>query len=83
MYKVDEAANSVLFRALDSDYRTRFPLEPFHGTTGVAPAASRRRRKQAQPAIEALTSPAPCSRWGMATMQWGRVRPAASQSRAR
>src|SRR2546430_4095161 len=39
MYKVDQAAKSVFFRALDSDYGTTFPLEPFHGTIGVAPAA--------------------------------------------
>ncbi len=39
MYKVDKAAKSVFFRALDSDYGTAFPLEPFHGTIGVAPAA--------------------------------------------
>src|SRR5437016_5008439 len=39
MYKVDKAAKSVFFRALDSDYGTTFPLEPFHGTIGVAPAA--------------------------------------------
>src|SRR2546422_10622392 len=39
MYKVDKASKSVFFRALDSDYGTTFPLEPFHGTIGVAPAA--------------------------------------------
>jgi len=39
MYKVDKAAKSVFFSALDSDYGTTFPLEPFHGTIGVAPAA--------------------------------------------
>src|SRR5947208_237429 len=39
IYKVDQASKSVLFKALDSDYGTSFPLEPFHGTIGVAPAA--------------------------------------------
>jgi acetamidase/formamidase len=39
MYKVDKAASAVHFRALDSNYETTFPLEPFHGTIGVAPAA--------------------------------------------
>ena len=39
IYKVDQASKSVRFQALDSDYGTSFPLEPFHGTIGVAPAA--------------------------------------------
>jgi len=39
IYKVDQASRSGRFQALDSDYGTRFPLEPFHGTIGVAPAA--------------------------------------------
>ncbi len=39
IYQVDKAANSVRFQALDSKYETSFPLEPFHGTVGVAPAA--------------------------------------------
>jgi len=29
----------VLFEALDSKFEMRFPLQPFHGTIGVAPAA--------------------------------------------
>ena len=39
IYKVDQASKTVRFQALDSDYGTSFPLEPFHGTIGVAPAA--------------------------------------------
>jgi acetamidase/formamidase len=39
VYRVDRDAGTVGFEALDSDYRTAFPLEPFHGTIGVAPAA--------------------------------------------
>src|SRR3989442_6081304 len=33
------AATSVFSRPLDPDYGTTLPLEPFHGTIGVAPAA--------------------------------------------
>lgn len=39
LYRVDAAANELTFDALDSDYEVRLPLEPFHGTIGVAPAA--------------------------------------------
>jgi acetamidase/formamidase len=38
VYRVDLASREVVFRALDSDYEARLPLEPFHGTIGVAPA---------------------------------------------
>ena len=37
IYDVDEKAGQVIFRALDSDFRTALPLEPFLGTIGVAP----------------------------------------------
>lgn len=40
VYSVDRAAREVVYQALDSDYAVRLPLEPFHGTIGVAPAAS-------------------------------------------
>lgn len=43
LYEVDRAAREVIFRALDSDHIVRLPLEPFHGTIGVAPAAFERR----------------------------------------
>lgn len=43
LYEVDLAAREVVFRALDSDHVVRLPLEPFHGTIGVAPAAFERR----------------------------------------
>lgn len=40
LYRLDAAAGTVEFAALDSDHRVSLPLEPFHGTVGVAPAAS-------------------------------------------
>ena len=43
VYEVDRAAGEVVYRALDSDYSVRLPLEPFHGTVGVAPAANEAR----------------------------------------
>lgn len=39
IYRVLADQNQVLFQALDSDFQMRFPLQPFHGTIGVAPAA--------------------------------------------
>ena len=39
MYRVNQPAATVEFEALDSEFSTSFPLEPFHGTIGVAPAA--------------------------------------------
>ena len=38
-YQVDAAANELVFAARQSDHQVRLPLEPFHGTIGVAPAA--------------------------------------------
>jgi acetamidase/formamidase len=43
LYRVDSARNELAFDALDSEYEVRLPLEPFHGTIGVAPAAFERR----------------------------------------
>jgi acetamidase/formamidase len=43
VYAVDRAAGDVMYRALDSDYEVRLPLEPFLGTIGVAPAAGEAR----------------------------------------
>jgi acetamidase/formamidase len=43
VYSVDREAREVVYQALDSDYSTRLPLEPFHGTVGVAPAANEAR----------------------------------------
>jgi acetamidase/formamidase len=43
IYRVDRSLRTVRFKALESDYSTSFPLEPFHGTIGVAPAAFERR----------------------------------------
>jgi acetamidase/formamidase len=43
VYQVDNATREVIFEALDSDHLVRLPLEPFHGTIGVAPAAYERR----------------------------------------
>ena len=39
LYHVDAATSEVLYHALDSDCEIRLPLQPFHGTIGVAPAA--------------------------------------------
>jgi acetamidase/formamidase len=39
LYRVLEKEQQVLFEALDSSFEMRLPLQPFHGTIGVAPAA--------------------------------------------
>lgn len=38
VYEVDRVARELTFAALDSDHRVRMPLDPMHGTVGVAPA---------------------------------------------
>ncbi|HEY3506656.1 MAG TPA: acetamidase/formamidase family protein, partial [Actinocatenispora sp.] len=38
-YEVDAAAGTVRYRASRSDYTVEMPLDPMHGTVGVAPAA--------------------------------------------
>ena len=43
VYAVDRAAGDVTYRALDSDYEVRLPLQPFLGTIGVAPEAGEAR----------------------------------------
>ena len=43
VYTVDGPAGEVIYRALDSDFSVRLPLEPFLGTIGVAPAAGEAR----------------------------------------
>jgi len=43
LYAVDLAAREVVYRALDSDFSVRLPLEPFLGTIGVAPEANEAR----------------------------------------
>jgi acetamidase/formamidase len=43
VYAVDREAAEVDYRALDSDFSVRLPLDPFHGTVGVAPAANEAR----------------------------------------
>jgi acetamidase/formamidase len=43
LYSVDTQAREVTYRALDSEFSVRLPLEPFHGTVGVAPAAGEAR----------------------------------------
>jgi acetamidase/formamidase len=40
MYDVDVAAGTCRFRARRSDFSVELPLDPMHGTVGVAPAAS-------------------------------------------
>jgi acetamidase/formamidase len=39
MYDVDKAARTVTFRARHSDDQVVLPLDPMHGTVGVAPAS--------------------------------------------
>lgn len=38
VYEVDRAARSVTYRARFGDHSVRLPLDPMHGTVGVAPA---------------------------------------------
>ncbi|MGA8114678.1 MAG: acetamidase/formamidase family protein [Actinocatenispora sp.] len=42
-YEVDAAAGTVRYRASRSDYTVELPLDPMHGTVGVAPAAGEAR----------------------------------------
>jgi acetamidase/formamidase len=39
MYEVDAKARTVTFRTRDGSYSVDLPLDPMHGTVGVAPAA--------------------------------------------
>ena len=39
MYEVDAKRRTVAYRALRGDHRVELPLDPMHGTVGVAPAA--------------------------------------------
>jgi acetamidase/formamidase len=38
MYEVDAKQRTVTFRTLDGEFSTDLPLDPMHGTVGVAPA---------------------------------------------
>ncbi len=38
IWEIDKAENTCTFRAKDSDFKRALPLEPMHGTVGVAPA---------------------------------------------
>ena len=38
VYEIDRAAGSVTYDALDSPFQVALPLDPMHGTVGVAPA---------------------------------------------
>jgi amidase len=42
-YPIDRASNTATFRALDSNYQVKFPLHPFFGCIGVAPAGGEAR----------------------------------------
>ena len=42
-YEVDAAAGTVRYRARRSDHTVELPLDPMHGTVGVAPAANEAR----------------------------------------
>ncbi len=37
-YPIDKEKNTITFQALDSDFKTTFPMHPFLGCIGVAPA---------------------------------------------
>ena len=39
IYEVDRGARTVTYRAIEGDHVATLPLEPMHGTVGVAPAA--------------------------------------------
>jgi acetamidase/formamidase len=92
MYELDATARTVTYRARDGDHSVSLPMDPMHGTVGVAPAS-----------LEARSSLVPdahggnmdgdarrdhfatsvsmwrerCSRSGTATLARGRARPAA------
>jgi amidase len=38
VYEIDQVAGSVTYDALDSPFQVALPLDPMHGTVGVAPA---------------------------------------------
>lgn len=42
-YPIDHAANTATFQALDSNFTVKFPLHPFFGCIGVAPAGGEAR----------------------------------------
>jgi amidase len=42
-YHIDHAANTAMFKALDSDFSVKIPLHPFFGCMGVAPAGGEAR----------------------------------------
>ena len=42
-YPIDRASNTATFKALDSNYAVKFPLHPFFGCIGVAPAGGEAR----------------------------------------
>jgi amidase len=42
-YPIDRASNTATFKALDSNYQVKFPLHPFFGCIGVAPAGGEAR----------------------------------------
>jgi acetamidase/formamidase len=42
-YPIDRASNTATFKALDSNYTVKFPLHPFFGCMGVAPAGGEAR----------------------------------------
>jgi acetamidase/formamidase len=42
-YPIDHAGNTATFRALDSKFSVKFPLHPFFGCIGVAPAGGEAR----------------------------------------
>jgi amidase len=42
-YKIDHAANTATFKAIDTDFEIKIPMHPFFGCIGVAPASGEAR----------------------------------------
>jgi acetamidase/formamidase len=49
IYEVDGAARTVTYRSSDGAHSTELPLDPMHGTVGVAPASLEAREIVARP----------------------------------
>ena len=99
LWQLDAAARTCRFSARRSSFEVDLPMEPMHGTVGVAPANlevrsalvpdafggtwTRRRCAPGSPATSASTFPARCFRWATGTPARARARPAGSRSSAR
>jgi len=99
VYEIDTAAGVVTYDALDSPHQVDLPLDPMHGTVGVAPALGEVRSALAPgdwggnmdtPEMRAGTTcylgvnvPGACSASATVTPVRARGRPAVSRSNAR